>query len=54
MVVGPPIPVGTNPVGVAITPLQAQFISLSPNTATNDVLTNRTVLATIEVPGPDV
>jgi len=54
MVVGPPIPVGTTPQGVAITPLLTQFINLSPNTATNDVLTSHTVLATIEVPEPDV
>jgi len=54
MVVGPPIPVGTNPIAVAITPLLTQFINLSPNTATNDVLTNHLVLATIEAPEPDV
>jgi len=53
MVVGPPIPVGAGPFGVAITPL-TQFINLSPNTATNDVLTNHTVIATIEAPIPFV
>ena len=32
----------------------ATEISLSPTTATNDLLTNHTVLATIEAPAPDV
>jgi YVTN family beta-propeller protein len=45
------ITVGTGPGGVAITPLLTQFINLSPNTATNDVLTNHTVLSTVEVNG---
>jgi hypothetical protein len=56
MVVGAPIGV-VSPRGVAITQLLTQFINLSPNTATNDVLTEHTVITTVDidgVPDPDV
>ncbi len=61
MTVGPPIPVGTNPSRVAITPIidppPPTFINLTPTTATNDVLTEHTVTATVdinEIPEPGI
>ena len=52
-VVVPSIPVGSSPLSIAITPSPppSQFINLSPNTATNYLLTDHTVTAAINIDG---